>query len=83
MPNECREKSLLTSKETVPVRPAKSNGCFGYIANVVTVPASNAPVGLSLVASRSWPLQMTMSLGGVAVTVPLQVCKEVDAAHPL
>jgi hypothetical protein len=53
------------------------------IANVVTFPASNAPVGLSLVASRSCPLQMTMSLGGAAVTVPVQVCNGFDAAHPL
>src|ERR1700681_3551986 len=31
--------SLLTSKPIVPVRPAKSNGCLGYIAKTVTVPA--------------------------------------------
>ena len=27
-------------EETVPVLPAKSNGCFGYIANAVTTPPS-------------------------------------------
>src|SRR5215470_5008245 len=30
--------SLETSNDTVPVRPAKSNGCFGYIASTVTSP---------------------------------------------
>src|SRR4051794_39132066 len=55
--------SFETSKDIVPVRPAKSNGCFGYIARTVTVPASYVPDKLSLLASRSWPLQMTMSLG--------------------
>src|ERR1700712_444799 len=71
------------SNETVPVLPAKSNGCFGYIANTVTVPASYAPVGLSLLASRSWPLQIIISLGGETVIVPLQVCSWVVAAQPL
>src|SRR5689334_2719768 len=32
--------SLAISKDTVPVRPAKSNGCFGYIARAVMPPAS-------------------------------------------
>jgi hypothetical protein len=75
--------SFDTSKDTVPVRPAKSKGCLGYMASVVTLPASCAPVGLSLVTSRSWPLQMVMSLGGVTVVVPLQVKSCSVAAHPL
>src|ERR1700722_5958429 len=54
--------SFETSNDIVPVRPAKLNGCFGYIVSAVTVPASNAPVALSLEDSRSWPLQMMMSL---------------------
>jgi hypothetical protein len=44
------------------VRPAMSKGCLGYMAREVTVPPS-------FVASRSWPLQMAMSLGGVTVRV--------------
>src|SRR5271170_4833458 len=31
--------SLAMSNATVPVRPAKSNGCFGYMAREVTLPA--------------------------------------------
>jgi hypothetical protein len=66
-------ESFDISKLTVPVRPAKSNGCLGYMANIATPPASKTPDGLSLTASRSWPLQMITSLGGETVTVPLQV----------
>src|SRR6202035_4593074 len=72
--------SLLTSKPIVPVRPAKSNGCLGYIARTVTVPASNAPDALSLVASRSCPLQTTTSCGGTTVEVPLQPRSDVGGA---
>src|SRR5579871_5939988 len=59
--------SLLTSNVTVPVRPAKSNGCLGYIASDVTVP-------LSVTASRTWPLHTTISLSGCTVCVPEHVC---------
>jgi hypothetical protein len=65
------------------VRPAKSKGCFGYIASVSTVPASKTPVGLSFEASRSCPLQITMSLGGDTVGVVPSHIKIVADAHPL
>jgi hypothetical protein len=44
--------SFETSNEIVPVRPAKLNGCFGYIVKAITVPASKAPVALS--SDDSW-----------------------------
>src|SRR4029077_21194850 len=62
--------SLLTSKPIVPVRPAKSNGCLGYIARTVTVP-------LSLGASRSCPLQTVTSCGGRTVELPAQPSSDV------
>ena len=55
-------ESLLTSKAIVPVRPAKSNGCLGYMASAVTVPPS-------LTVSTSCPLQTWMSLGGLTRAV--------------
>src|SRR4029077_8309049 len=64
--------SFETSNEIVPVRPAKLNGCFGYIVSAVTVPASYAPVALSFDDCRSWPLQMMMSVPGCAGCGPLQ-----------
>src|SRR5215472_13427556 len=65
--------SFETSNEIVPVRPAKLNGCLGYIVSAVTTPASNAPVALSFDASRSWPLQMMISVpSGWAGCAPLQ-----------
>lgn len=50
----------------VPVRPAKSKGCLGYIASEVTVPPS-------FTVSTSWPLQTWMSLGGLTRAVLPQV----------
>src|SRR3954470_11118639 len=47
--------SLLTAKATGPGRPAKSNGCLGYSASVVTLLPS-------LLLSRSWPLQTRRSV---------------------
>ena len=55
-------ESLLTSKAMVPVRPAKSKGCLGYMARAVTVPPS-------LTVSTSCPLQTWMSLGGLTKAV--------------
>src|ERR1700730_3397236 len=72
--------SLLTSNPILPVRPAKSNGCLGYIASTVTPPASGAPDALSLVASRSCPLQMITSCGGRTVVVPLQPTSDTGGA---
>ena len=70
------------SNETVPVRPAKSNGCFGYIANTVTVPASST--GRIVIAGLP---KLTVAnhdiVGGETVFVPLQVCSWVVAAQPL
>ena len=50
-------ESAVTSNTTVPVRPAKSNGCFGYVAWPTTPPPSLRP-------SVIRPLQIRTSRGG-------------------
>src|SRR5690349_5277956 len=58
-------ESAFTSKLTVPVLPAKSNGCFGYIARTVYEPSLTAVC--SSTDSTSWPLQILTSFGGKTV----------------
>ena len=71
--------SFDTSKLTVPVRPAKSNGCFGYMASTVTAPPK-MPHGLSFDACLSWPLQIITSFGGVTrSSVPSHFWIKVEA----
>ena len=60
------------SNTTLPVRPAKSNGCFGYAARLATL-------WLSSTASNICPLQILTSAGGPTCAVEPQPTTEMSS----